>query len=281
MRKNVIITCANKKIGDFVVKHWLKSLKANVNLKNTDIVVIDYDLSTSQKNKINKEKVKLFKGIEKFHIVNKRFFDSGRFLKTKNYDQVLFVDGGDIIFQEDISRIFKKDKDVFRVVPIGMEVLFFQWFLLNNFDEQTKKRIWNQVKSKPVINAGVIFAPSDKFIQLCDLMYKMIKNKDSFGPDQIILNYFLYKNKFFKFINNKYNFMMSTEKKGFLVKKGVFYKKNGEKISIVHNAGQMDLFRPIDDFGYGGTKNKLRHFIYHAKRTQYQILEAYKKLFPD
>lgn len=279
--KNVIITCANEKIGNFVINHWLRSLLDNVNLKNTDIVVIDYGLSNFQKNQLIKRGVILFNGTKKYHIVNKRFFDSASFLKKNKYDQVLFVDGGDIVFQEDISHIFREDKNLFRVVPIGMEVLFFQWFLLNNFEEKIEEMIWKQVKGKPVINAGVIFAPSDKFIQLCDHMFKMIKNKDSFGPDQIIVNYYLYKNKLVKFIDNKYNFMMSTEKKGFLVKKGIFYKNSGQKISIVHNAGQMDIFRPIDDFGYGTSKNKLKHFIYHAKRTQYQILEAYKKIFPD
>lgn len=182
MKKNVIITCSNKKTGDFLINHWLKSLEDNVNLKN---------------------------------------------------------------------------------------------------DEKTKKEIWHQIKGKPIINAGVIFAPSNKFIDLCQTIKKMIKNKNDFGPDQIVVNYFLYKNKLFKFINNKYNFMMSTEKKGFILKKGVFYKKNGKKIVIVHNSGQMDFFRPINDFGYSERKNKLKHFIYHLKKTQYQILETYKKIFPD
>lgn len=281
MKKNVIITCANEKIGSFLINHWLKSLKDNVNLKNIDVVVIDYGLSKSQKNKLIRQDVILFKGTKKYHIVNKRFFDAGSFLKTKKYDQVLFVDGSDVIFQKDINHMFNKEKKLFRVAPIGKKILFIKLLLLNYFDQKTKKKIWDQIKGKPIINAGVIFAPTDKFIELSQIMKKIIKNKNDFGPDQIVLNYFLYKNKLFKFINNKYNFMMSTEKKGFILKKGIFYKKNGEKIVIVHNAGQLDFFRPIDDFGYGKTKNKLKHFIYHAKKTQYKILEIYKKLFPD
>ncbi|KKQ24665.1 MAG: hypothetical protein US40_C0014G0025 [Candidatus Roizmanbacteria bacterium GW2011_GWC2_37_13] len=281
MKKNVIVTCANGKIGDFVVDHWLKSLKDNVNLKNIDIVVIDYGLTNSQKNKLKKEKVIIFEGIKKYHIVNKRFFDLGRYLSENSYDQVLFIDGGDTIFQEDISHLFNQDKKIFRVVPLGMEVLFFQWFLLNNFEEGIKNKIWQVVKNKPVINAGVIFGPSDKFIILTDLMKKLIKNKNSFGPDQIILNYYLYKNKNFKLINNKYNFMMATEEKGFLVKKGIFYKPTGEKIAIVHNAGQMDITRPIKNFGYGRDFNQIKHLIYNLKKTQYKILGAYKKIFSD
>ncbi|MFA5770363.1 MAG: hypothetical protein WC894_02620 [Patescibacteria group bacterium] len=280
MLKNVIITCSNEKYGDFLTNHWLKSLKKNVNLKNIDIVVIDYGLSSLQKTTLIEAGIVLFKGTEKYHIVNKRFFDSAKYLKNKSYDQVLFIDGGDTIFQEDISDILNKDKDTFRVVPLGMEVLFFEWFIFDNFEKKIKEKIWEVVKNKPVINAGVIFAPYQKFISLCLLMEKLIKNKESFGPDQITLNYFLYQNGF-KFIDNKYNFMMSTEEKGFVVKKGIFYKPTGEKIAIVHNSGQMDFFRPINNFGFGKKYNQINHIIYNVKKTQYQILGWYKKNFRD
>ncbi|MBI5127493.1 hypothetical protein HZA76_03510 [Candidatus Roizmanbacteria bacterium] len=278
MPKNVIITCSNDKSGDFVVNHWYKSLKNNVNLTNIDVVVIDYGLSVEQKNKLKKQSVILFPGEKKYHIVNKRFFDSAKYLKDKFYDQVLFADGGDIIFQEEISSVFEKNKDTFRVVPLGMEVLFFEWFIFNNFKKGIKEKIWKTVKNKPVINAGVIFAPCQKFIELCELMKKMIKDKNAWGPDQIILNYFLYQTGF-KFIDNKYNFMMSTEEKGFIVKNGIFYKSNGKKIAIVHNAGQIDLTRPIKNFGYGKEFNQIKHLVYNLKKTQYKLLGAYKKIF--
>jgi len=159
-----------------------------------------------------KEKVIIFKGTKKYHIVNKRFFDSAKYLKNKSYDQILFIDGGDTIFQEDITHVFNKDKNTFRVVPLGMEVLFFKWFV---------------------------------------------------------------------FLDSKYNFMMSTEEKGFIVKKGLFYKPNGEKIVIVHNAGQMDFFRPIINFGFGKEYNQINHIIYNVKKAQYQILGWYKKNLKD
>ena len=280
MLKNVIITCSNEKYGDFLINHWLKSLKKNVNLKNIDVVVIDYGLNRLQKILLLKERIILFKGTKKYHIVNKRFFDSAKYLKNKSYDQILFIDGGDTIFQEDITNVFNKDKNTFRVVPLGMEVLFFEWFIFDNFEKKIKEKIWTVVKNKPVINAGVIFASYNKFLSLCNDMKKLIKNKDAFGPDQIILNYYLYQ-KGFVFLDSKYNFMMSTEEKGFVVKKGTFYKPDGEKIVIVHNAGQMDFFRPIENFGYGKEFNQIKHVIYNVKKTQYQILGWYKKNFKD
>ncbi|MEK7177471.1 MAG: hypothetical protein AAB705_01440 [Patescibacteria group bacterium] len=280
MLKNVIITCSNEKSGDFLINHWLKSLKENVNLKNIDVVIIDYGLSKLQRTFLLNEKTILFEGMNKYHIVNKRFFDAGKYLSKNKYDQVLFIDGGDIIFQDEITSVFNKDKNTFRVVPLGMEVLFFEWFIFDNFEKKIKEKIWKVVKNKPVINAGVIFAPYNKFLSLCNDMKKLIRNKDAFGPDQIILNYYLYQ-KGFVFLDSKYNFMMSTEENGFVVKKGTFHKPDGEKIVIVHNAGQMDFFRPINNFGYGKEYNQINHLIYNVKKTQYQILGWYKKNFKD
>jgi len=45
--KNLFITCSDEKCANFIINHWLKSLKANVNLSNIDIVVIDYGLTGS------------------------------------------------------------------------------------------------------------------------------------------------------------------------------------------------------------------------------------------
>ncbi|PIP14848.1 hypothetical protein COW98_00495 [Candidatus Roizmanbacteria bacterium CG22_combo_CG10-13_8_21_14_all_35_9] len=278
MLKNVIITCSDEKYGDFVVNHWLASLKDNVNLKNIDVVVIDYGLTSKQKKSLKKNQVMVFRGMKKYHIVNKRFFDAGRFLKQNLYDQVLFIDGGDTIFQKDISCLFRENKTIFRVVPLGMEVLFFEWFISNNFEKGIKEKIWQVVKNKPVINAGVIFAPYKKFINLCLKMKKLIKDKDAWGPDQIVVNYYIYQSKY-KFLDNKYNYMMSTMPKGFIIKNGVFYEPDGKKIAIVHNAGQIDLTRPIKNFGYGKKYNQIKHLIYHAKKTQYKILGWYKKTF--
>lgn len=282
MKKNVIITCSNKKIGNFIINHWFKSLKENVNLKNIDVVVIDYGLTDLQKKKLINQNVILYEGTKDYHIVNKRFFDAGEYLKTKRYDQVLFVDGGDVVFQDDINGVFNKNKNLFRIVPIGIKVLFFEWVipLFGNFSKTTQKKIWKVVKDKPVINAGVIFAPYRKALELCQETKKLIKNKHAFGPDQIIVNYFIYRSKY-KFIDEKYNFQMSTIKEGFLVKKGIFYKKSGEKIVIVHNSGQIDFFRPIENFGYGRRFNQLKHIIYNIKRTHYRIVEVYKEIFSD
>lgn len=277
MVRNIIITAANGKTGDFVVAHWLKSLKAHVNTGDIDIVVIDYGLTPTQRGNLEKEGVTVVRGLTKYHIVNKRFFDAATYLKKHTYNQVLFIDSGDVLFQGEIAPVFNSHPESFRVAPLGKRILFYKWFVFNHFEKEVKREIWKVIKNKPVINAGVIFAPAYKFIELCDDMEGLIRDKEEFGPDQIIVNYHLYKDSV-KFIDSKYNFMMSTAYAGFRIRDGVFYKLNGEKIVIVHNAGQMDFFRPIYNFGYGKSYNQVKHVIYFLKRCTYYILEMYKKI---
>lgn len=277
MPKNIIITASNSKTGDFVVSHWLTSLKHHIDIRNLDILVIDYGLTDAQKASLKKEGVIVVEGLKKYHIVNKRFFDAGTYLKAHKYDQVLFIDSGDVIFQGDIAQVFDMFPDSFRVVPLGKRILFYKWFVFNHFKEEVKKEIWTVIRNRPVINAGVIFAPASKFIELCDDMESLIRDKAEFGPDQIIVNYHLYKDSV-KFIDSKYNFMMSTAYAGFRIRNGIFYKLNGEKIIIVHNAGQMDFFRPIYNFGFGPSYNQVKHVVYFLKRCTYYILETYKRL---
>lgn len=278
MPKNIVITSANAGTGDFVINHWLVSFK-DTNLHNHyDILVIDYGLHKVQVEKLKKEGVIVVAGMKKYHIVNKRFFDAAAYLKHHSYNQVLFVDSGDVIFQGDISTMVEHSPNNFRVGLIGRRILFYKWFIFKHFEDRVNREIYRVIKHKPIINAGVIFAPATKFIVLADEMFQLIRDKEEFGPDQIVVNYHLYKNKdSLTIFDPKYNFMMSTSYAGFRLKAGVFYKLNGEKIIIVHNAGQMNLFRPIDNFGYGQSYNQIKHVMYLLKRTMYYLLEMYKK----
>ncbi|OGK26530.1 hypothetical protein A2954_01015 [Candidatus Roizmanbacteria bacterium RIFCSPLOWO2_01_FULL_37_12] len=280
MKKNVIITSSNKRDGDFLVQHWFRSLKENVDLRDIDIVVLDYGLNKYQKQKLQDEKVKVIREDERGHIVNQRFIDAGTFLSKCDYDQVLFTDAGDIIFQEDISNLFKTNKDSFRVVPADMEVYFFEYFIPGNFSKRKGKKIYNFLKDKLVLNAGFIIAPSLKFINLCREIKKLVKDKNKYGPDQIAINYSIYREKYV-FLDKKYNFLINTGRVGFKLKRGVFYKKNGEKIAVVHNGGRSEEMRLIDNFGYGKKYNKTKEFLFNLKKFLYAnvgLLKAVLKL---
>lgn len=278
--KNLIITSVDSHYGDFIINHWLKSLKENVNIKNIDIVILDYGLNNVQLKKIKEQNVIIISCNKSGHIVNTRFIDTACFLEKNKYDQILFVDGGDIIFQDDISFLFEQDKNIFRVVKLDMEVLFYEIFIPFNFEKTRRKEMYLFLKSKPVLNAGFILGPSDKFIQISKRMNDLIINKNAYGPDQVALNYFLHKEGV-RIIDKKYNFMITTVKEGFDIKDGIFYLKNGEKIAVVHNAGHNRFLRPINNFGYGKDFNQLNFFIYHLRRLFFRFIGFIKILFSN
>ncbi len=276
-KKHVIITSSNQKYGDFLIYHWLRSLKENVNLNGIDVVVLDYGLTSEQVSRLRNNGVILFKGEKEGHVNTLRFIDIGRFLKNQLYDQVLAVDGGDIIFQSDISFLFDKDKKFFRAAVMEFEVMFFESFSLGNFNLSDLTGIRQVLKNKKTINAGVIFGPAKKFIGLADECQKMITNKWAYGPDQIVVNYFLYKEGV-KLLDKKFNFLLCTVKEGFNIKQGVFFSQSGRKIAIVHNGGRDGLLRPIINFGYGRQPKKINYLAYLGQRLIFSVIEFFKNI---
>ncbi len=275
--KFVIITASDSNCGDFLIKHWLKSLKENVNLNLTDVAVLNYGLTKEQKDILLSEDVIVVDCVRDGHIVNLRYRDILKFLKEHPYEQVLACDGGDIIFQKDIAHIFNYHKNEFRGVteriPVGLYLYYY--LKTSSFYEEYKEYLSLILKGKKVINGGFIIAPGNMFIDLCQHMLKIIKKLESFGPDQIVLNYVLYKDGFFE-IETEYNFVLTQYTNRFKIKDGIFYDNKGEVISVVHNAGHFKFFRTMDNLGYGKGHNKLNIFSYVPLKLFYDFLDMYK-----
>jgi hypothetical protein len=124
------------------------------------------------------------------------------------------------------------------------------------FEKNVKKEIKRVLNRKKLINAGMIAAPYELFRKMCKECDELIKER-TFGPDSVAINYILYREGF-KEMDITYNFVITTAHRPFYIKKGVFYLNNGERISIVHNAGGRDFFRPVNNFGYGRQYNKIK-----------------------
>ena len=218
------------------------------------------------------------KGTIKNHIVIQRFLDAGRILQLSqysHYSQILFIDGGDIIFQKDISSVFEQTPHIFRAVTLELEMFFYDVHVRGKFEEKQGKMIWEFLKDKPVINAGVIFAPRGLFIHLCDEIRRLISSKEQWGSDQVVVNYVLYK-KGVTLLPATYNYIINTAKEQCILRNGLFFTNDGKKAAIVHNAGRFNFMRSIDNFGYGKGRNKLRGFLYHIKRIFFIVLDAVK-----
>ena len=281
-KKHVIFTTSDEKFEDFVLHHWFKSLKENVNLANIDVVIIDYGLNEKQKYNLRLNNVIIYKAKKDGRVNNIRFRDIAKYLKKHKYDQVMATDGGDIIFQTDISPLFEKDKDTFRACTEHFNFSFEKFFFKNSFYKKYEDIIKKNITTTRMINIGMLIGPSEKFRKMSEECYSMIKDKNKFGPEQIGFNYLLYRDGV-KILDEGYNFVLETAKKGFFIRNGVFYFRNKKKISVVHNAGGKNLFRAIKNFGYGPEYNKLKISSYIFMRGFFIIARFFyllkKKLF--
>jgi len=251
----LITTSCDKKYGDFLIEHWFFSLQKNVDLSKIDILVLDYDLSKAQSFYLKNHNVLVKECKKDGHVVNLRFRDLLDFLNQNFYEQILMCDGGDIIFQADISFLFEENKDSFRAVCENVPP-FFDYFLRTSTFYRSKIRDIKELLSLKTrtINAGFIIAPYEKMKFLCSEFVSIVKNFSKFWTDQIVINYVFYREGFVE-LQEKYNFTLGTHCKEFEIKNEVFFSKEGDLIPVVHNTGWIDLFRPVKNFGFLSTQS--------------------------
>ena len=275
MKKYLITTACNEKYEDFLLNHWYKSLKENVNLSETDVLIIDWGLSDNIKKKFDGALIFESKHKNEGLINNLRFMDLYDFLTNNpQYEQVILCDGGDMIFQSDISHLFTLKPSMVRGVTEkispNMEIL------ITNRKVKNADKIVNFLKGKNLINAGFVVYPSNTFIQIVKKMFDLVLDKKAWGVDMILSNYFIYKSGFYE-IDSKYNFIPTTSKRKFYIKNSTFYLANGEIIPVVHNAGNKDFFRSIRNFGYGPGHNKTKKVVMSVLRAFYETLSFLRK----
>ena len=258
-KKYVIITCSDARDGDFLAEHWLRSLTTNVNMEEIDVAILDYGLTEEQRRKLREVwPVNILPSTRDGHVVIIRFRDIANFLKGTTYEQVMTCDGGDIIFQRDINELFKQDRDKLKAVcedywlPFD-DVMIYKKSIAEGVFKEIRE--YYTLRNK-MINAGMLVGPRQAFIELSDFCYGSITDKSIFGPDQVVINYFLYKHGF-KELDDKYNFIFYTVQNPFTIENGVFLDKNEDVIPIVHNAGRYSFLRAVQNFGFGPERNTI------------------------
>jgi len=260
MKPFVIITACNAKYGDFLTQHWFKSVLQHTDRELVDIAVLDYGLTARQKKLITAEKAIVVPCVANGHIVNIRYRDMYQFLLKNPYTQVLACDGGDMIFQVNITHLFREHTQEFRCVVEGYLAPQMLMLMRNHpVTKETASEVIRNASTRPMINGGLVIAPRKKFLQLCTYIQKHVIDLAMFGPDQFLLNVYLVKKGFFD-LGYRYNFLPTMFKERFSIKEGVFIDKRKKPIAIVHNAsGSYDFFRVIRDFGFGKNRNKIRY----------------------
>lgn len=275
--KYLISTACNEKFENFLINDWLKSLKDNVDLYETDVLVLDFGLSERARSVLIASNVLVRRCSIPGKIVNTRFVELSSFLKENpDYEQVMMCDSGDLIFQKDISELFKLNPDDFKAVCEDYRVPMDFFLTKSELSEELKKEIKKILNEKKMVNAGVLISPTNKFIEMSEFIASNLKNLNVWGMDQLLINYYLYKNGFLE-LDKTYNFIPTTHLTGFIVKNGEFYFRNGEKIAVVHNAGNKKIIRPVKNFGYGKNKNKPKYFLIHLMRFLYKTASFFER----
>jgi hypothetical protein len=248
-KAHAIITACDARYGDFLARHWLRSLRENVDLRDIDVVVLDFGLEPRQRAEL--EGAELVPARREGRINVARRLETARFLREREYDQVLTVDGGDVIGVQERYPI-----------PLG--------FFLRGAPRALREEVRTRLRSRYMINGGFILGPARKMLELGESVAPYLAH---FKHDQPIVTSFLYEGGF-EPLNETYNLVPWTTRDRFFVNEGFFYSSDGEKLAVVHNTGHTAPTRIVADFGYGpGHNTRLRRIYLHISST-------YRKLVP-
>jgi hypothetical protein len=247
-KPHVIITASDARCGDFLATHWLGSLRKNVVLERADVVVLDFGLTARQRAALDGVGVVRVRCEGKAKI--SRYAETTRFLEKHDYDQVLAVDCGDLIFQRDVSHLFEIHKDRLRGVleryPIPLPIL------LRGTRGGLRRSIRETLRGRSMVNVGFLLGPSEK---MQDLGHMVGGHTADLDHDQPLVSCLLYESGF-EALDEIYNFVFWTARRGFYVEDGIFHTDDGETPAVVHNTGLRDPFRIVRDFGYGPSHNR-------------------------
>lgn len=272
----VVYTASDQKYGDFLIDHWYRSLRENVDLSRTDVRVLDYGLSTAQRYYLEHEGASVIRCVKDGHVTVIRFRDLARDLRTQGYSQVMAVDGGDVVFQGDVAPLFELRPDRFRAVPEDLNSGFDLFLREEYFTRPTIAAIRRSTALRPQINAGLLVGPRDQFLALCDQVGWQVLDPTVFGPDQLVVNQVL-NDRGYVPLPGWWNFVVATSRTQFIIEDGRFLTKEDHRvIPVVHNAGNWKFLRPIRDFGYGPGHNQVKAEVLSTLKFLHQSNDLFQ-----
>lgn len=268
--RHVIVTASDDRCGDFLQKHWHKSLVENVDLTSVDVVVLDYGLRREVATALSGAGVIVHPCVKDGHVTNLRYRDMARLLRQSSYDQVLAVDGGDLVFQGDIRPLFESWTTTYRAA-VEDHILRapLSWATRCDIKPLCRKQIDRSVRGRPVINSGFLLGPSRQMSELWASFRKLSQGElHQYGTDQVLVNYLLYRDGFTR-LAPTYNYCLGSAATGVRVEHGRVLQRHGQPICVPHNASILPCIRTVADFGYGPGSNRVRPLVYLARRLAF------------
>ncbi len=261
--KHLITTYCNAYKGDFLIGHWLRSLKEQVDLRNIDILVIDFGLDPSQVLTLQAQDVIVLpQDKPRGRMSNVQYSCLAKYLEEHPiYDQVLYSDCGDLIFQTDISHLFQLSPDKMKLVLEPDFNFHLHRITLGLKDVRPEKisLIRDTIGNNPTANCGFVLGPAEKMASIWEEYSTLCHSADVHGTDQLIINYLGYREGF-HILEDRYNYVAFLKREKLRQDKDGFFINADGRIAVVHNAGKYDFARSITDFGYRQGRVKPRYF---------------------
>lgn len=218
-----------------------------------DVAVVDYGLTPAQRELLGSRGVLRRQGRRDGNVTVLRLRDVAAFLACHRYDQVMVVDGGGVIFQDEFAEVFAMSPHSIRVTcETNYGVEFWRLYLRGSFRRSLVPVIRDELRCRMAINTGMFIGPSTALQRCFSEAFRIIVNRWRWGADAVALNYVLYRDGFAP-MNETYNYVPVTARRSFRIRQGWFYFRSGSLIKIVHNTGGRPRYRIIGRFGQGAT----------------------------
>ncbi|MDD5901674.1 MAG: hypothetical protein PUC73_12365 [Lachnospiraceae bacterium] len=245
-KNTAIITCIDQNYEENLEFDFLETLfnKAKYSGK---VIVLDYGMSEVVSERIRKKfPVLIYRLKKELAVFAIRFKHIPQVLRTLDEEikQVLVIDGGDVWFQQSLWPMFELTENKIGVITEDRIVGEDDWTDrgMNNLSVEMRDQVMHELKGRRVINAGVVCGDREKM----EVLYRKVYNDilacgiEYFGVDQLFLNCEWYKLEETEktFLDNQYNYVViSHDKEEYSIKDDIIYTKNGDMITVVHNAG--------------------------------------------
>jgi hypothetical protein len=277
-KRVAVVTASNDACGDFVIAHWLRSLRADMDLSQVDVVVLDYGLSRAQRRRLDASGVRRFAAVNDGFIGNLRFRDVVRLLDETPYERLLVCDGGDLIFQSDVGELFAADRPALQAALEEFPTPFYDTVVdYSDVRPELRDEVVAFVRDKPMFNVGVVVGTAEMFRALRAEYERICCDHRCYGSDQLVFNYFAYSIGMPP-LDARYNFVLIAAERGYEVRDGVFYDDADRVIPIVHNAGGSSHVAVVDRFGFGPRRNRPLRLKSRALRLGMAGLNAWNAL---
>jgi hypothetical protein len=258
MKKNLIIATGFSKV---LLTRWLPLLRG-VGGYQDDVVCLDYDvISYSTPEVIGsvlaRETLAQQPNVTVIHpekmvmrnIFLDRLYQSREYLKknAKKYKVVMLIDGNDSIFWGSIQPLLKIAETNFCAVQEHESNKLRIWddFSMRDF---IKSEFWG-ISDNPIINGGMVVAPTAKMLEYLDYQMDMIQVYGDVVSDQCYLVLFLYYYKYpHLLLGNEWNYTHAVigwddkdrkvPSRRVVIKDGKAYKvEDGTPVYIEHRTG--------------------------------------------